>query len=132
MVRISAVISPEARRVRVPSAPQKGKQNAFLFLFMEYFVYIIQSERSGIFYKGYTSYPLLRLEEHNKGKSRYTAGKGPWKMVYLEKMIDKRTALIRERQLTCIFHSPQFYYQTIAAIKEHIQEFFPPDYQIVY
>ncbi len=66
---------------------------------MEYFVYIIQSERSGIFYKGYTSYPLLRLEEHNKGKSRYTAGKGPWKMVYLEKMIDKRTALIRERQL---------------------------------
>ena len=66
---------------------------------MEHFVYIIQSEHSGVFYKGYTSYPSLRLEEHNNGKSHYTANKGPWKMVYLEKMQDKRTALIRERQL---------------------------------
>ena len=66
---------------------------------MDYFVYIIQSEQSGVFYKGYTSYPVLRLEEHNKGKSRYTANRGPWKMVYLERMPDKKTALIRERQL---------------------------------
>ena len=66
---------------------------------MDYFVYIIQSEKSGLFYKGYTSYPVLRLEEHNNGQSRYTSNKGPWKMVYLEKMPDKRTALIRERQL---------------------------------
>ena len=65
---------------------------------MEHFVYIIQSEQSGVSYKGYTSYPSLRLEEHNNGKSRYTADKGPWKMVYLEKMPDKRMALIRERQ----------------------------------
>jgi putative endonuclease len=66
---------------------------------MEYFVYIIHSEKTGVFYKGYTSYPALRLDEHNNGQSRYTANKGPWKMVYLEKMPDKRTALKRERQL---------------------------------
>ena len=66
---------------------------------MDYFVYIIQSEKTGIFYKGFTSYPALRLEEHNNGKSRYTANRRPWEMVYLEKMPDKRTALIRERQL---------------------------------
>jgi len=66
---------------------------------MDYFVYIIQSEQSGIYYKGYTCYPVLRLEEHNQGQSRYTSGKGPWKMVYLEKMPDKRAALIREKQL---------------------------------
>jgi putative endonuclease len=66
---------------------------------MDYFVYIIQSEKSGEFYKGYTSYPVLRLEEHNNGQSRYTANKGSWKMVYLEKMPDKRTALIREKQI---------------------------------
>jgi putative endonuclease len=66
---------------------------------MEYFVYIIQSESSQIFYKGYTSNPELRLMEHNTGQSRYTSNKGPWKMVYLEKMADKRTALIREKQL---------------------------------
>jgi putative endonuclease len=66
---------------------------------MDYFVYIIQSAKSGVFYKGYTSYPVLRLEEYNKGLSHYTANKGPWEMVYLEKMPDKRTALIREKQL---------------------------------
>ena len=66
---------------------------------MDYFVYIIESEKSGLLYKGYTSYPALRFEEHNNGQSRYTAGKGPWKMVYLEKMPDKRAALVRERQL---------------------------------
>jgi len=36
---------------------------------MDYFVYIIQSEKSGEFYKGYTSYPVLRLEEHNNGQT---------------------------------------------------------------
>ncbi len=69
------------------------------FLFMEYFVYILQSEQLGIYYKGFTAYPDLRLDEHNNGKSRYTSGKGPWKMVYLERMTDKRLALIREKQL---------------------------------
>ena len=66
---------------------------------MAHFVYIIQSESSGIFYKGSTSNPSSRLFQHNAGMSRYTANKGPWKLVYLEKMQDKRSALIRERQL---------------------------------
>ena len=66
---------------------------------MEYYVYIIQSEQTGGYYKGFTSYPVLRLEEHNKGLSQYTSNKGPWKMVYLEKMPDKKAALIREKQL---------------------------------
>jgi len=66
---------------------------------MDYYVYIIQSEQSGVYYKGYTSYPILRLEEHNGGQSRYTSGKGPWQMVYLEKMADKKAALIREKQI---------------------------------
>jgi len=66
---------------------------------MDYYVYIIQSETFGIYYKGYTSNPELRLWEHNSDQSRYTAGKGPWKLVYLERMNDKHSALIRERQL---------------------------------
>ena len=66
---------------------------------MDYYVYIIQSETLGIYYKGYTTNPELRLFEHNSGRSRYTSGKGPWKFVFLEKMKDKRSALIRERQL---------------------------------
>ena len=66
---------------------------------MEYYVYIIQSETLGKYYKGYTTDPESRLLEHNSGKSRYTSGKGPWKLVYLKKMKDKRSALIREKQL---------------------------------
>ena len=71
-----------------------------LFLVMkEYYVYIIHSQQKEIFYKGYTQYPEKRLFEHNNGLSRYTKGKGPWKLVYLEKFKTKREALIRERQL---------------------------------
>jgi len=66
---------------------------------MPHFVYIIQSEISGIYYKGYTAYPDLRLQEHNDGKSRFTSGKGPWKMVYLERLPDKTSALKREIML---------------------------------
>jgi len=66
---------------------------------MDHYVYIIQSETFAIYYKGYTTNPGLRLRQHNSEQSRYTSGKGPWKIVYLEKMKDKRSALIREKQL---------------------------------
>jgi putative endonuclease len=71
---------------------------------MDYYVYILQSEL-GVYYKGYTSHPLLRLEEHNQGRSRYTSSKGPWKLVYLEKMPDKKSALIREKQIKRANHN---------------------------
>jgi len=66
---------------------------------MEYYTYIIYSEKAGVYYKGYTTEPKLRLDEHNNDKSRYTAGKGPWTLVYLQKMKDKTSALKREKQL---------------------------------
>ena len=66
---------------------------------MPHYVYIIQSESTGILYKGYTAYPELRLQEHNHDKSRYTSGKGPWKLVYLEAFQHKADALKREIQL---------------------------------
>jgi putative endonuclease len=66
---------------------------------MPHYVYIIQSESSGLLYKGYTAYPELIVKEHNNGKSRFTAGKGPWNLVYLEKFQNKSDALKRELQL---------------------------------
>jgi len=62
------------------------------------FTLSIRNKRK-FFYKGYTRYPEKRLFEHNNGLSRYTKGKGPWKLVYLEKFKTKKEALIRERQL---------------------------------
>ncbi len=64
-----------------------------------FYVYIIRSITSGIFYKGFTTQPEIRLREHNEGQSNFTRGKGPWELVYLEEFTTKREALIRERQI---------------------------------
>ena len=66
---------------------------------MSFFVYIIQSEDKAILYKGFTTDPEKRLYEHNHNLSRYTSGKGPWNLVYLETFEEKKLALIREKQL---------------------------------
>ena len=66
---------------------------------MGYFVYILFSEKCNIHYKGFSESPFERLLEHNENKSRFTSGKGPWKMVYLEKFEAKSQALIREKML---------------------------------
>jgi putative endonuclease len=66
---------------------------------MRHFVYIIYSSQRDVYYKGYTTNPEHRLFEHNNGFSRYTKNRGPWLLVYLEEMSDKRSALIREKQI---------------------------------
>jgi putative endonuclease len=71
----------------------------FLFLEMSWYVYIIQSEKDGTYYKGSSERPLERLQEHNAGLSRYTSGKLPWKLVYVEELPSKKEMLIREKKL---------------------------------
>ena len=66
---------------------------------MAYYVYIIESLQYGTFYKGYSEDPLKRLQQHNQGESKYTSGKMPWKLVYVEECASKTEALIRERNL---------------------------------
>ncbi len=66
---------------------------------MAYFVYIIQSEKDGTYYKGATSDPAHRLIQHNEGFSTFTSSRIPWKLVYVEELNSKREMLIRERKL---------------------------------
>jgi len=66
---------------------------------MQYYVYILQSLFDGTFYKGYTTDYLKRLEQHNNGESRYTRGKMPWILVYVETCPTKTAALVREKKL---------------------------------
>ncbi len=66
---------------------------------MAFYVYIIQSEIDHSFYKGFSEDVFKRLIEHNEGLSTYTKNKRPWRLVYYEELPDKRTALIRERNL---------------------------------
>jgi putative endonuclease len=47
-------------------------------------LYILQSERDGRFYIGSTINLERRNQEHNRGQTRSTRGRGPWKLVYQE------------------------------------------------
>lgn len=48
-------------------------------------VYILQSEKNGAFYIGSSENPILRVLEHNSGKTIATKNKGPWKIVFQQK-----------------------------------------------
>ena len=66
---------------------------------MDHFVYILLSEKDGSFYIGSSKDPFQRLLKHNAPHKGYTAKKQPWKIVYTEKLEDKRSALKREKFL---------------------------------
>jgi putative endonuclease len=67
--------------------------------FFMHYVYIIQSERDGTFYKGYSTNPLIRIEFHNKGLSTYTKNKTTWKLVAILGFSTKTEALQKEKKL---------------------------------
>jgi putative endonuclease len=66
---------------------------------MHYYVYIIYSSSHDVYYKGFTTDFQNRLAQHNADESRYTAKKGPWKLVFVQAFPDHSAALKRERQL---------------------------------
>ncbi|PWU23562.1 hypothetical protein C5B42_02500 [Candidatus Cerribacteria bacterium 'Amazon FNV 2010 28 9'] len=57
-----------------------------------YYVYILQSSKSGILYYGYTTDLKRRLKEHNDGKSKFTSGHRPWKLVQYSAFVDEQKA----------------------------------------
>ncbi len=65
---------------------------------MEY-VYIVEC-RDNTLYTGYTNDPKRRIKEHNLGDgAKYTRGRGPVKLVYLEEFTDKSEAMKREYEI---------------------------------
>ncbi|WP_346861734.1 GIY-YIG nuclease family protein [uncultured Draconibacterium sp.] len=52
----------------------------------DYFVYLIQSENDGVWYVGLSANPVERLKQHNKGKSKFTKGHIPWRLLYQDKV----------------------------------------------
>ena len=48
---------------------------------MAYRVYVLQNPE-GTFYVGVTEDVLRRLEQHNRGESRWTKSRGPWRLVW--------------------------------------------------
>lgn len=63
------------------------------------FVYMIRCA-DGTLYVGHTKNPQTREKEHNAGRgARYTAMRGPVRLVYTEVLQSVETAVRREHQL---------------------------------
>lgn len=66
---------------------------------MEYILYIMKSQKNGMYYIGQTDNLNRRIQEHNLGKSKFTKNGIPWAVVYRENYISRKDAIKRERQL---------------------------------
>ena len=63
-------------------------------------VYVISSLTSGKLYVGMTEDTIRRLIEHNAGRSKFTSGHTPWKLIYSEEIgQDINEARKREKYL---------------------------------
>ena len=71
----------------------------FLFLVMEFYTYILQSESSGSLYIGSTNNLDDRLSRHNNNLNTYTKGKGPWLLLYYSTFSTRSEAVQLERFL---------------------------------
>ena len=67
---------------------------------MNYFyVYVLQSGMDKFFYTGYTNNLLKRLDEHNRGQVKSTAGRRPLNLIYWEGCLCRKDATEREKYL---------------------------------
>ncbi|NWG08377.1 MAG: GIY-YIG nuclease family protein [Chloroflexi bacterium] len=63
------------------------------------YCYIVECA-DGTFYTGWTVDPEKRVARHNRGRgAKYTQTRRPVKLVYVEEVPDKRSALKRERAI---------------------------------
>jgi putative endonuclease len=63
---------------------------------MSFYCYIVECA-DGTYYTGWAIDPEKRVAMHNKGRgARYTRTRGPVKLVYVEELPDRKTAMKRE------------------------------------
>jgi len=63
---------------------------------MSCYCYIVECA-DGTYYTGWAIDPEKRVAMHNKGRgARYTRTRGPVKLVYVEELPDRKTAMKRE------------------------------------
>ena len=64
-----------------------------------YHVYVLQSQKDGKFYTGFTDNLKRRLKEHNAGEEPSTKPRAPFEVIYWEACLSKKDAIARERYL---------------------------------
>jgi putative endonuclease len=63
------------------------------------YVYLLQSQRDGTYYVGWSTEPVRRLVEHNAVRAGYTSRKRPWRLVGVEPHPTVNAAKVHERAL---------------------------------
>jgi putative endonuclease len=66
-------------------------------VFIYYYTYVLQSERDGKLYAGFTKDLKLRFEQHNKGLVESTKDRRPLRLVYYEACLDRNDSIRREK-----------------------------------
>ena len=66
---------------------------------IEYFVYIIYSQKCDIYYIGHTNNLIDRLNRHNQNRNKFTSGKGPWEFIIFHRCHTKSEAYRLELKL---------------------------------
>ena len=66
---------------------------------MYYYIYVLKSEKDGMFYTGYTKNLKNRLKQHNNGEVNSTKNRRPLKLVYFEGCLNQQDATKREKYL---------------------------------
>ncbi|MCI0473506.1 MAG: GIY-YIG nuclease family protein [Ignavibacteria bacterium] len=61
-----------------------------------FYVYVLESLKTGEYYTGQTSNLEKRFDQHNGGLSRATKHAVPWKIVFTEKFKTRSEAIRRE------------------------------------
>ncbi len=69
------------------------------FVPMNYYLYILQSEKKETFYIGSSEEPERRLLYHNSESKGYTQNNRPWKLVYACRFDSKNDAYSAERKV---------------------------------
>jgi putative endonuclease len=64
-----------------------------------YYVYVIESQKNGDLYKGFTTDINKRIKEHNAGVTESTKNFRPWRLVYCEIFLNKKDSMEREKYL---------------------------------
>ena len=64
-----------------------------------FYLYVLQSEKTGYLYIGLTSDLRRRLGEHQSDRARATSKRGPWELIYYEAYRSKQDAEGREKYL---------------------------------
>jgi len=91
---------------------------------MDYYTYILYSQKLDKFYVGSTNDVVRRLADHNRGKSGFTRTGTPWILKYSEKFNDRASAVRREMEIYCILMKMRSNFRLDAVIPVNLKRLF--------